>query len=87
VEDRTILEPWGWTWYVWVAATFLKHYLEHTRGAAFLPRTRDELHTLLDAFLLEKALHELGHEAQYRRHWIGIPLAAILQILDQPNQG
>jgi maltose alpha-D-glucosyltransferase/alpha-amylase len=81
-EDIAVLEPWGWTWYLWVSAVFLKEYLSHASKAAFLPLARDELAPLLDFFLLEKSLRELGHELTYRPHWVGIPLQGILQLMD-----
>jgi len=37
---------------------------------------------LLDAYLLEKALKELGHELNNRPDWVRVPLQGILQLLD-----
>jgi maltose alpha-D-glucosyltransferase/alpha-amylase len=37
---------------------------------------------LLDAYLLEKAVYELGYEINNRPHWIGIPLQGIREILE-----
>jgi predicted trehalose synthase len=36
----------------------------------------------LDFFLLEKAIFELGYEANSRPRWIDIPARGILEILD-----
>ena len=81
-EDAAQLEPWARLWYVWVSATFLKAYLEGTRDAVFLPRSRDELRILCDAFLLQKAIYELNSELHQRPEWLHIPLHGLLQLLE-----
>ena len=39
-------------------------------------------HTLLRAYLLEKALYEIVYEVNNRPGWISIPLSGILQLLN-----
>ncbi len=34
---------------------------------------------MLDAYLLSKAVYELGYELNNRPHWVAIPLQGILQ--------
>lgn len=85
-EDVALLAPWARTWYTWVAAAFLRAYLFHAQDGNFLPGP-EQVQALLEAFLLEKSLNELGHELDYRPHWIGIPLRSILQSLELPNEG
>ena len=48
---------------------------------ALHPADRKELKTLLDAYLLSKAVYELGYELNNRPHWVAIPLQGILQTL------
>jgi maltose alpha-D-glucosyltransferase/alpha-amylase len=81
-ESLATLEPWARVWYLWVSAVFLKTYLEVTRKASFLPRTREELRVMMDAYLLEKAMYELGYELNNRPDWVRIPLQGISQLLD-----
>jgi maltose alpha-D-glucosyltransferase/alpha-amylase len=81
-EDFATLEPWARFWYAWVSGTFLRSYLAAAEVAAFLPQTREELQVLLDAYLLEKALYELGYELNSRPDWVRIPLQGILQLLE-----
>ena len=80
--DRGVLEPWLTLWYRWVAGTFLRSYLEVVGHAGFLPSDDEQLSGLLDFFLLEKAVYELGYEANSRPDWIDIPAQGILDILD-----
>jgi len=80
------LEGWLRSWERAASATFLAAYLERSRAGAapYLPPARQELSLLLDAFLLEKAVHELGFELNHRPGWVGIPLQGILQVLGEP---
>ena len=80
-EDLAALEPWARLWNEWIGSTFLKSYLDHAMPAGFLPAAREELNILLNIYLLEKALYELGYELNNRPDWLRIPLIGILQLL------
>ena len=73
------LEPWARFWHLWVSAAYLKTYMEAVRDAAFLPSSPDEVGLLLDVYLVEKAVYELGYELNNRPGWVTIPLQGILQ--------
>jgi maltose alpha-D-glucosyltransferase / alpha-amylase len=79
--ESSLLTLWADFWYLWVSASFLRSYLQTARGASFLPRGREELSTLLDVCLLEKAVYELRYEANHRPEWIHIPARGILELL------
>lgn len=81
-EDRQWLEPWVDHWFSWVAATFLRGYLDATAGAAFLPRDDRELEALFTVSLLEKAIYELGYELNNRPEWVPLPVAGIRHLLE-----
>jgi maltose alpha-D-glucosyltransferase/alpha-amylase len=80
-EELAVLEHSAHFWYVWVATAFLQSYFEHTDSAPFLPRSHEELAVLLEAYLLEKAVYELGYELNNRPAWVQLPLRGILQLL------
>jgi maltose alpha-D-glucosyltransferase/alpha-amylase len=86
-EDRPALEPWARAWERWVCATFLAAYLERAADGGFLPQGREELGVLLEAYLLEKAVYELGYELNSRPDWVQLPLAAILDLVGAPPRG
>ncbi len=85
-EDLAALAPWARAWYEWVASTFLRAYVEGVSAARvtppLAPRARADLALLLDAFLLEKAVYEVGYELNNRPTWVGIPLRGILDVLE-----
>jgi trehalose synthase-fused probable maltokinase len=63
--------------------TFLEAWLAATRGAVFRDSYPNAERTLLDAFLLEKALYEVRYEVNNRPTWLGIPLRGVLALLDR----
>jgi len=83
--ESSLLTLWADFWYLWVAAAFLRSYLHAARGASFLPSSRQDLSTLLDLFLLEKAVYELRYEANNRPDWVHIPARGILEQLGGPR--
>jgi maltose alpha-D-glucosyltransferase/alpha-amylase len=79
--DMAAMEPWTRYWHFWVSVTYLKAYLDTSGNAPFVPQSREELRILLEAYLLEKAIYELGYELNNRPDWVMIPLQSILQLL------
>jgi maltose alpha-D-glucosyltransferase/alpha-amylase len=77
------LAKWGRMWCSWATAAYLRAYFETADGDAFLPESADELRLLLELFVLEKALYELGYEVNSRPDWVHIPLAGIVQLLER----
>jgi trehalose synthase-fused probable maltokinase len=61
--------------------TFLDAWLAATRSAIFRDPDPATERTLLDAFLLEKALYEIRYEVNNRPPWLGIPLRGVLALL------
>jgi maltose alpha-D-glucosyltransferase/alpha-amylase len=82
-QDLPLLEPWTGFWSRWVSAVFLRAYLEVLKTSDLLPHDPNELVILLDAHLLEKAVHELGYELKNRPAWLKMPLRGILQLIGE----
>ena len=80
-EDLPALEPWARYWRTWVSVAFLRGYLATAAGARFVPKSTDELRAALDAYMLEKALYELGSELDSRPDWARIPILGILELM------
>ena len=79
-NDYASIEPWARFWERWVCWSFLRGYLETSKDAAYLPKGREELRVLLDAFTLDKAVYELGYELDNRPDWVFIPLYGMSRI-------
>jgi maltose alpha-D-glucosyltransferase/alpha-amylase len=84
--DRAALKPWARYWTAWVGTAFLREYVatvERARPAAsILPRSTEDLASMLSAFLLEKAMYEVGYELNNRPDWAAIPLRGIRSLLE-----
>ena len=85
-ESLPRFEPWAYFWYRWIAATYLRAYLEVMSKTDLLPRSKQEIGVMLDAHLLEKAVYEVGYELNNRPNWAKIPLQGILQLFERTNR-
>ena len=80
-EDIPFLERWADLWYRQMGSVFLQSYLKTTRGASFIPQGEADLQVLLEAYLLDKAVYEVGYELNHRPDWVVIPIRGIKHIL------
>jgi maltose alpha-D-glucosyltransferase/alpha-amylase len=79
-DDYAALVLWADTWQRWVCEAFLSGYREAI-GRGLVVTDHPSFHDLLSAFVLEKALYELGYELNNRPDWVRIPLAGIMTTL------
>ena len=84
-DDAPVMAAWADYWYWWVGAAFLRTYIEVGSKGDFLPETVEEFEVLLDAFLMEKAVYEIGYEINNRPDWIDIPIEGIEQLLGRKD--
>jgi maltose alpha-D-glucosyltransferase / alpha-amylase len=80
-EDVPFLEKWADVWYREMSSTFLQSYLAATPDALFIPRNEADLRIALEAYLLDKAVYEIGYELNHRPDWVVIPIRGIKHIL------
>jgi len=80
-EDVPFLERWADRWYREMSSVFLQSYLQTTAGSVFVPQKSDDLQILLEAYLLDKAVYEIGYELNNRPDWVVIPIRGIKHIL------
>jgi maltokinase len=62
---------------------FLAGYLEAV-DSALIPPGEAPTRTMLSIFELEKAVYELRYELNNRPDWVGIPVAGIARLLEEP---
>jgi maltose alpha-D-glucosyltransferase/alpha-amylase len=85
--DMQRLQTWTRPWVETAWTSYLTGYLALVRGASFLPELPADGRLLLEAFLLDKAVYEIGYELSYRPDFLPIPLRAVVRLLDAPDAG
>ena len=80
-EDVPFLESWADLWYRQTSSLFLQSYLNTTAGATFIPKNSDDLQIIVESYLLDKAVYEIGYELNNRPNWVVIPIRGIKHIL------
>ncbi|MBW4696163.1 MAG: maltose alpha-D-glucosyltransferase [Lyngbya sp. HA4199-MV5] len=80
-EQLPQMQQWAEFWQQWVSVTFVQAYLATANHGSFLPKTEQELQILLNSYLLEQAVHNLGQELVNNSEQVKIPLRRILQLL------
>jgi maltose alpha-D-glucosyltransferase/alpha-amylase len=77
IDTRERLKPWAQAWERWAQSTFIAGYMDVMRNADLLPSRSDDVDTLLQAFVIDKAFYELGYELNNRPEWVHIPLQGL----------
>jgi maltose alpha-D-glucosyltransferase/alpha-amylase len=80
-EDVPFLERWADLWYRHMGSVFLQSYLKTTGMAIFIPQNTEDRQIMLEAYLLDKAVYEIGYELNNRPAWVVIPVRGIKHIL------
>src|SRR5262245_16316184 len=78
-DQYALLESWAETWQHWTSQAFLDGYVSTIGESPLMPQT-DAWQVLLRAFVLDKALYELGYELNNRPDWVRIPLIGIRKL-------
>jgi len=81
-EDLKVLKPWTRLWSRYASGIFVRAYMEAAGGADFVPRDRDELKLLLEIFLLDRSIHELGGRLDTSGS-VEVPLLELRLLLDE----
>ena len=81
IENISEMEHWAVLWYSYVSGVFLRSYLDAVKNMPLVPQDKEELNIMLNAFILEKAVYELGYEINNRPEWITIPMKGIKRLL------
>ena len=79
--SRAALAPWASLWHHATSASFLRGWLAAVKGTVVLPRDLEATRLLLDLFLLEKGIYEVGYEMNNRPDWVDIPLEGLRVII------
>ncbi|WP_114780615.1 maltose alpha-D-glucosyltransferase [Botryobacter ruber] len=86
-EDSQYLEQWAEQWYHYASGFYMNRYLEKTMGTGIVPALEEDYNVLMETFLLEKAIYELGYELNNRPDWVLIPIRGIKYIMRKYQNG
>jgi hypothetical protein len=70
-------------WLEAASRVYLESYLKHTAQGLVEPIDVFNATTIVQFFVLQKALYEVLYEAANRPTWISIPLTAVMRLLDE----
>ncbi len=80
-ENTEPLKNAGTAWALAAVSAFLHAYQAAVGEASFFPSACEDREMLLNFYLLNKAVYEMGYELNNRPDWVEIPLAAIGYLL------
>jgi maltose alpha-D-glucosyltransferase/alpha-amylase len=79
--ERVTLTPWAELWVREMSSTLINEYFAASAGTPTLSSNSADREALLKIFLLDRALREVAFEIENGTDFIGIPLAAVAQML------
>jgi maltose alpha-D-glucosyltransferase/alpha-amylase len=77
-ENLVQMQQWSQFWSAWVRGAFLKSYLETAAQDSFLPKSTAELEVLLECYLLENAIQDLGIYLQEPNDMLDISIQLLI---------
>lgn len=79
-ENKKQLEPWADAWYKVISEIFLESYIKTASQSQIplFPQDPVLFQSLLQVYLIDKAVYELGYELNMRPAWAFIPCRGIL---------
>ncbi len=75
------LNRWSRVWTDWMGAVFVGAYLEALKPTTLVPGRKEDVEGLLQFYLVEKCIYELGYELNNRPDWVSIPLLGLEALL------
>lgn len=83
IDGSPTEQAWSTWWCGQIGNTFLRSYLADIADSALIPDSPAGIDSLLDAFMVSKALREVHWELANRPGWVGIPVAGLRRLLEQ----
>ncbi len=80
-ENMLRFQSWLRYWNLWVSVAYLKAYFQAIAGAGIFPDDEEAVRVMLRAYLIDRAMNELGRQLTNRESSLEIPLSGILFLL------
>ena len=80
-DNTEPLKNAGAFWATSTMGAFLREYQLAVGAVDFFPPAQEDRDLLLNFYLLQKAVYEVGYELNNRPDWVEIPLAAVVYLL------
>ncbi len=80
-DNTEPLKSAGTFWATSTMGAFLRDYQAAVGNVDFFPTAHEDRDLLLNFYLLQKAIYEVGYELNNRPEWVEIPLAAVAYLL------
>jgi len=82
-DEIKLLEPWAQFWCRYTTQAFLAGYLEAAGTAAFVPQKQEDYETLINTYLLERALSKMGFVLNQRPKAVNIAFRVLKSIVEE----
>ena len=80
-RDAQQLDDWVFLWYKICSAAFLGAYMEAAKESRLIPHEADTMKLVLNTFLLDECLDELGRELDLHSDLVIVPVRAMTELL------
>ncbi len=80
------LKGWADSWYYCMRGIFMHQYRQTVGRSTVIPQDEGDFRMLMEIFLLEKAVYEIGYELNNRPDWVEIPLRGIRNLLEEKRE-
>jgi len=75
--------PFADLWAYYMRGIFLRAYLDTVKESAFIPKDKQDLQMMLETYMLERIVHDLKYELNYRADWVRVPVRVLKALIDR----
>ena len=85
VREKDKLKNLAEVWSNAISRVYLSSYAETVKGSKIIPSSLDNLSLMLEAYLFEKAIYEIGYEFNNRPDWAIIPIRGVIDLINSSS--
>lgn len=80
-EEEKRLLPFINAWVHYTRGFFMDAYLKSVQNTILIPKNKDDFKTMLENYILEKAIYSLNYELMKRPEWVVVPIRTIQSLI------